>query len=143
MILRIVLPGKPYPQPRVKVGKFGSYYNKKHKDKLKETNIHIQSQVLKSHWKQTTKPLRVEITTVSPCPQRLKRQVVTAGKRLYKPTIPDIDNYAKYILDAITKSSMIWLDDNQIVELHQKDFYGRYGEDPFTEVTVQELDIEG
>ena len=143
MILRIVLPGKPYPQPRVKVGKFGSYYNKKHKDKLKETLYQIISQVNYSTWKVSDKPIRINITTVSPCPQRLKRQVVTAGKRLYKPTIPDIDNYAKYILDAITKSSLIWLDDNQIVELHQKDFYGRYGEDPYTEVTVQELDIEG
>ena len=37
MILHITLNGKPYPQPRVKVGKFGSYYSAKHKSKLKDT----------------------------------------------------------------------------------------------------------
>ena len=51
-----------------------------------------------SDWEVSDKPIRIDITTVSPCPQRLKKQVVSKGKRLYKPTTPDIDNYAKYIL---------------------------------------------
>ena len=143
MILDIVLPGKPYPQPRVKVGKFGSYYSKKHQTKMKETAIQIITQVNRSGWKVSDKPIRIDITTVSPCPQRLKKQVVSTGKRLYKPTIPDIDNYTKYILDCITKSNRVWNDDKQVVELHQKDFYCAIGENPFTEITIQNLDIEG
>ena len=131
-MIKIILTGKPYPQPRVKVGKFGSYYSKKHHAKLKETLIQIISQVNYSGWKVSDKPIRIDITTVSPCPQRLKKQVVTTGKRLYKPTIPDIDNYTKYILDCITKSNRVWNDDKQVVELHQKDFYGAMGENPFT-----------
>ena len=142
-MIKIILTGKPYPQPRVQAGKFGSYYNKKHKVKSKETLLQIISQVNYSGWKVSDRPIRIDITTVSPCPQRLKKQVVSTGKRLYKPTIPDIDNYAKYILDCITKSNRVWIDDNQVVELHQKDFYGAYGENPFTEITIQNLDIEG
>ena len=142
-MIKIILTGKPYPQPRVQVGKFGSYYSKKHKVKSKETLLQIISQVNYSGWEVSDRPIRIDITTGSPCPQRLKKQVVSTGKRLYKPTIPDIDNYAKYILDCITKSNRVWIDDKQVVELHQKDFYGAYGENPFTEITIQNLDIEG
>ncbi len=143
MILTIKLLGKPYPQPRVKVGRFGSYYNKKHQLKMKETAIQIITQVNMSDWEVSEKPIRIDITTVSQCPQRLKKQVVSKGKRLYKPTTPDIDNYAKYILDSITKSKRIWKDDKQVVELHQKDFYGAFEEKPYTKITIQQLDIEG
>ena len=143
MTLKIILTGKPYPQPRVKVGKFGSYYSKKHQTKMKETAIQIITQVNRSGWVVSDKPIRIDITTVSPCPQRLKKQVVSTGKRLYKPTIPDIDNYTKYILDCITKTNRVWNDDKQVVELHQRDFYGAIGENPFTEITIQNLDIEG
>ena len=65
------------------------------------------------------------------------------GKRLYKPTIPDIDNYSKYILDCITKSNLVWSDDKQVVVLHQKDFYARFKEEPCTQITIQTIDIEG
>lgn len=142
-IMKIILTGKPYPQPRVQVGKFGSYYSKKHKVKSKETLLQIISQVNYYGWQVSDKPIRIDITTVTSCPQRLKKQVVSKGKRLYKPTIPDIDNYTKYILDCITKSKRIWIDDKQVVELHQKDFYGAIGENPFTEIIIQELDLEG
>ena len=142
-IMKIILTGKPYPQPRVQVGKFGSYYSKKHQIKFKETLFQIISQVNYYGWQVSDKPIRIDITTVSPCPQRLKKQVLSKGKRLYKPTIPDIDNYTKYILDCITKSKRIWKDDKQVVELHQKDFYGAIGENPFTEIIIQELNIMG
>ena len=143
MILHITLDGKPYPQPRVKVGKFGSYYSAKHKAKLKDTAAQIQQQVKTAGWKVTTEPIEISITTISPCPKRLHKQVVSMGKRLYKPTIPDIDNYSKYILDCITKSNLVWSDDKQVVVLHQKDFYARVEEEPCTQITIQTIDIEG
>jgi len=143
MILDIILIGNPYPQPRVQVGKFGSYYSRRHKAKSQQTLIQMISQVNQSQWKVSASPIRIDIITVSPCPKRLKKQVVSTGKRLYKPTIPDIDNYTKYLLDCITKSKRIWKDDNQVVELHQKDFYGRWEEEPYTKITIQQLDIEG
>tara|TARA_R100000655_G_scaffold24827_1_gene50358 strand:- start:742 stop:1173 length:432 start_codon:yes stop_codon:yes gene_type:complete len=143
MILEIILDGKPYPQPRVKVGKFGSYYSSKHKAKLKETEAQIQKQVKNTEWQVTTEPIEISITTISPRPKRLNKIVVQMGKRLYKPTIPDIDNYSKYILDCITKSNLVWADDKQVVVLHQRDFYANAEETPCTQVKIRTIDKEG
>ena len=62
---------------------------------------------------------------------------------MFKPTKPDIDNYAKFILDAITKTGNIWIDDNQVVELVQRKFYAQPQEQPYTNIVIEILDKYG
>lgn len=143
MRLQITLPGKPYPQPRVRFAKFGAYHSKEHRERVKVTADYLKESATLQGWEKTMGPVRVTIITVSPCPQKLRRQVGATGKRLYKPTRPDIDNYAKYILDCCSRADNIWKDDSTVVELVQKDFYGKFEEEPYTQVTIETIDKYG
>lgn len=49
---------------------------------------------------------------------------------------PDVDNLAKLVLDAMTRSGQWWRDDTQIVSLHA---HKRYGDTPETAVEVTPL----
>lgn len=58
----------------------------------------------------------------------------SAKKRKYNTVRPDIDNFAKMILDAC--NAIVWIDDAQIVKLtHEK----IYGEEELTLISVSEI----
>ena len=143
MRLEITIPAKPHAQPRIKVGKWGAYYPKEHLQILTETVEYLKDTSTIMRWEKTEKPIKITIVSVCKAPARLKKQVITAGKRLYKPTKPDIDNYAKFVLDAITKAGNIWKDDNQVVELVQRKFYAQPTETPYTNIVIEILDKYG
>jgi Holliday junction resolvase RusA-like endonuclease len=143
MKLHVTLPGKPYPQPRARYSKFGLYYPTEHRQKVQETSIFLQQCAKLQNWEKATLPVQVSIITITKCPNRLKKQVVIKGKRLYKPTKPDIDNYAKYILDCCSKADIIWSDDSLVTVLVQKDFYGIPGEESSTQVIIETLQEYG
>mgnify|MGYP001175694726 CR=1 FL=1 len=143
MKLHITLPGKPYPQPRVRVGKFGAYYTNDHKDKVRITSDFLRTSAETQKWEKATGPVKVTITTITKCPKKMKKQVVIKGKRLFRPLRPDIDNYAKYILDCCGRAKNIWDDDSLVTILIQKDFYGIPGEESCTKVTIENLDKYG
>ncbi|MGM9908018.1 RusA family crossover junction endodeoxyribonuclease [Limosilactobacillus sp.] len=50
---------------------------------------------------------------------------------------PDLDNYIKSTLDGL--NSVLWADDNEIVELHT---YKYYSDDPRIEIEVEEINDE-
>jgi Holliday junction resolvase RusA-like endonuclease len=141
--LEVTLPGKPYSQPRIRVSKWGAYHPKEHVQKLKTTSKFLNESAEIQKWKKTAGPVKVTIVTVSRCIIKHKKQVILSGKRLYKPTRPDIDNYAKYILDCCSKAGNIWGDDSQVVQLVQKKFYGQPKEEPYTNVIIEILDTHG
>ena len=141
--LEVTLPGKPYSQPRIRVGKFGAYHPKEHIQKVVQTSDFLSYSANLQKWKKTEGPVRVTIVTVSRCVVRYKKQVILSGKRLYKPTRPDIDNYAKYILDCCSRAGNIWGDDSQVVQLVQKKFYGQPKEEPYTNVIIEVLEGYG
>jgi len=143
MKYHITLPGKPYPQPRIRVSKFGAYHSKEHREKVKVTSDFLRSSADSQRWEKASGPVKVTITTVTKCPKRLNKQVIVKGKRLFRPHRPDIDNYAKYILDCCSKADNIWDDDSLVTILVQKDFYGIPGEDSYTQVTIENLDKYG
>ena len=143
MRLEITIPAKPHAQPRIKVGKWGAYYPKEHLQILNETIEYLKDTSAIMRWEKTAAPVKITIVSVCKAPSRLKKQVIIAGKRLYKPTKPDIDNYAKFVLDAITKAGNIWKDDNQVVELVQRKFYAQPTEEPYTNIVIETLDKYG
>lgn len=51
----------------------------------------------------------------------------------------DVDNFTKAVLDAITKSEMVWQDDAQVVVSHAIKRFTRDGEDPHTHVYIREV----
>lgn len=143
MRLEITIPAKPHAQPRIKVGKWGAYYPKEHLQILNETIEYLKDTSAIMRWEKTAAPVKITIVSVCKAPARLKKQVIIAGKRLFKPTKPDIDNYAKFVLDAITKAGNIWVDDNQVVELVQRKFYAQPKEEPYTNIVIEILDRYG
>lgn len=61
-------------------------------------------------------PLSVDLSIYLPRPK-------SAAKSKTRPDVrPDLDNYEKAILDALTQAG-IWADDGRICELHSQKFY--------------------
>ena len=81
-------------------------------------------------------PLFLEVKVYKPLLKKFsKKKRLEAEQGLIRPaTKPDVDNYAKGILDGL--NSVLWKDDNQVVDLHVSKWYS---EKPRIEVTVKEL----
>lgn len=60
--------------------------------------------------------------------------------KLHHPK-PDIDNYAKTILDAITKAANIWTDDTQVVHLSAQKRWAAPETVAGTAVTIKPVSI--
>lgn len=71
-------------------------------------------------------PVLVELLVELPRPKTTK---LTAPK-------PDVDNFAKSVLDAITKDGRFWSDDTQVVTLYITKAWGLEGR---IQVTIKEL----
>jgi Holliday junction resolvase RusA-like endonuclease len=86
-----------------------------------------------------------DITTVSVPPKGLtKKQMVWAViKKLLRPiTKPDLDNVAKTAMDIC--STLFWVDDNQVIELRARKFYGERPETIIKiEMNMKPLEIRG
>lgn len=57
--------------------------------------------------------------------------------KLHAPK-PDVDNYAKGVLDAITKDGRFWTDDSQVVDLHVTKAWAN-GDEPSIYVTIEKV----
>ena len=56
---------------------------------------------------------------------------------------PDVDNYAKGVLDAITQSERWWEDDRQVVRLVVTKAWAPWAQDVGTEVTITPIPPQG
>jgi Holliday junction resolvase RusA-like endonuclease len=106
------LPCNPMPTPRPRAttrgGKFASVYHPADYTKFKANLTEMASVQNDRPPAPYTGPLTVRVIV-------LVEKARTS--KLPHPT-PDVDNYAKGILDAITASGVFWVDDKQIVELN-------------------------
>ena len=119
--LTLVLFCVPVPASRPRVSKWGVYYGKTYKAYMKQADDAIP---------QAKEPfdgnLFVDIEFACPRPKTTQRSCPRG----------DIDNYAKSILDAVTKKGY-WNDDDQIVVMTAVKRWAEDGEEPHTRITIQ------
>lgn len=114
-------PFAPVPASRPRVSRWGVYYSKTYKDWMKEADRTVPEAKAPMYG-----PLRVDVELVCKRPQKLTRAM----------PVGDVDNYAKAVLDALTKKGY-WPDDDEITELLVEKRYALAGEEPHTNVTIR------
>lgn len=111
VVLKLTLPFDPMPSPRPRVrviSKFASVYMPKEYMEWKEG----VAEFVKSQG--TVPPAEVlELPVTVKLAFHVQRPKTT---KLSHPK-PDIDNYAKSVLDAFNDAGCIWADDTQVVDL--------------------------
>jgi len=135
--IKFTVPGQPVPQgrPRFKrSGKFVQTYDPppsaKYKRKVKKYAEKVPLyEPLKGELYAEVLIFKETLKGFS----KAKKAAAEAGT-LRPTTKPDIDNYAKGILDAV--KGVIWKDDGQVVDLYTRKFYS---EIPRVEITVKEI----
>lgn len=136
-MIRLTIPGEPVAQGRPRFsrrGQFVSTYDPPKSKAYKEYVKQIVRQEL--HIEPLTGPVKVDV--------KVYRGIQKTGSKLIKrqkqygiirPTVkPDTDNYYKAVSDALT--GIVWVDDNQIVDMHVSKWYS---DTPRVEIEVEEL----
>ena len=130
LFLKIKIQGDPQSQPRHRHtvrGKVVRTYDPKSNDK-KELAKYITENY---SFEKTDKPLLVIIRANFKIPSstsKVQKQLMN-GK--YRPKKPDIDNIAKYYLDAM--NDIVYFDDAQIIALN---IVKMYSEEPSVEIRL-------
>lgn len=124
-VWRLYIPLIPVPGSPARAGKWGSYYLKRY-----------------AGWRSNADAVLKELAPpVPPTPDPVFCGVYTVAKRTRagdQLPLPrgDVDNFAKAVLDAITRSGLIWEDDHQVQACVTGKRFAEIGEDPHTFVMV-------
>ncbi len=114
------LPHPPTPAARPKFSKWGPYYPKTYQSWRANTEANLAR--YERPGKLTTLPVYVTVHSVCKRPKKLTVELPRG----------DVDNFAKAVLDAITRSELIWVDDTQVKVLTTGKRYAHEGEEPHT-----------
>ena len=125
MMIELFVEGVPAPQPRPRMCRNGHVYNPKSADQWKNAikQAVLANAVMTGNNAQFEGPLRVEMLFVLPRPKARKNDTFVSVR-------PDLDNYQKACLDALTDAG-IWADDGQVAQIFAEKSYhcagGRIG----------------
>ena len=128
-----LLPGDPQSQKRHRTGKFRNTYDPSHADKTK-VSLELLAQRPLKRGIISEGPLKVEIGAYYSIPKSFSEKKKERMLNTYKQTIPDVDNIAKFYLDAMNKT--IISDDNIISELVVKKIWDS---DPHVTIKIKSL----
>lgn len=124
-MIELFVEGIPAPQPRPRMCRNGHVYNPKSADKWKNAVMQaVFAHAVKTGCNtQLEGPVRVKMLFVLPRPKAHKKETFVSVR-------PDLDNYAKAVLDALTDIH-VWADDGQVAQLFAEKSYhcvgGRVG----------------
>ena len=123
MILSVFVDGEPKAQPRPRACRRGNHsdvYDPGTADEWKWRVGMMTKQTATSYWEPTNDPIALRVRFYLPRP---KKHFYTTKKRFgelrddaprFCTTKPDIDNYVKAVMDAITQTHAVWKDDSQV-----------------------------
>lgn len=127
MIVSFELPLRPTPKGRprfARIGKFVRAYTPAKTERAEQDIITLLATYAPTGGP-VERPINLTIAFYMPIPgwPAWKRAAAIAGA--IKPTgRPDLDNLAKLVMDAMTRSGQWWKDDSQVVELTLRKEYG-------------------
>ena len=102
----ISINAEPCPCPRPRVGRWGAYYPAKYSKWKEFFSAELRRVVEAERIVKSSGPIEVRLVLSATRPRTSKLDFPR----------PDVDNYAKSVLDASNK--ILWDDDSQIIHLH-------------------------
>lgn len=114
--ITVVIPGKPIPQERPYVTRYGAFDRPKSKAEKKRIGLLFSVAKAKSNYQTAAGKVRVD--------------VIFSGCN----PASDLDNLQKLVLDSL--KGIAWKDDKQVYEIHA---YKRPGEEEKTTIIVEEI----
>ena len=124
------LPHPPVPAARPRVSKWGTYYPKTYR----VWRLDTEASLARFERPVTTVRGPVYATVYSVC-KRPKKLTVELPRG-------DVDNFAKAVLDAVTRSKLVWHDDSQVKILTVGKRYAEPDEEAHTYVLASTTMIE-
>lgn len=134
-MISFTIPGKPQPQLRPRFTGRGGYVRTYDPAKCKAAKkIIADVAAMTAHdngfHTPVDGPVSVSLSFDMPIPKSSR-----AKDYDYHLKRPDIDNLTKLVLDGITDSRAVWIDDSQIVEMH---IFKCYSVKPETRVFIEQ-----
>lgn len=139
-MVEVVIYGEPVSQSRPRFRRVGKGVSTYDAPKIAKYKKHVAECAKEQYKDEPLKGvLRVDIGVYRGMLKSFtKKQRLDAQNNVLRPyKKPDVDNYAKGVLDGLNE--IIWADDGQIIELH---VFKRFDEVPRVEVKITELEGE-
>lgn len=121
---------EPVPASRPRVGKFGTYYNKRYAQFRKD-----MEQLLMGKKCLYEEPLILDVIFYRMIPKSYSKKRREALDGQYIPTVPDLDNLEKALYDAM--NGVIYEDDSQIVDHRVRKIWTKG--DGYIEVNIERI----